>query len=43
MLAREDEGKKIFSARSLKEQLEDTSHKLSKVLAERDREKRHVQ
>lgn len=40
MLSREEENKKIFSTRSLKQQLEDTAHRLKKVLTEREKERK---
>jgi hypothetical protein len=35
MISKEEENKKIFATRSLKEQLDDTAHKLNKILTER--------
>lgn len=35
MINKEEENKKIFTTRSLKEQLDDTAHRLNRILAER--------
>ena len=41
-VAREEEARRIFTSRSVKEQLEDASLRLNRILSERERERRQA-